>query len=159
MKTKVITILIIIINLFGYSQNISNDKLFLFSAEIGSDLNRGFEIKGEFDGAPDWYMGFFLEEFQADVKSYAYGFNIGLIKRFNSTNILGGARVGLIKTEISKPLYGLDLEVNNFLSENFYIGIKANLSLYNNIQRDNYKNEEVKVEQRFRPVFKFGIIF
>ncbi len=150
MKKIITLILILSLNHLVQSQEYNTSV----SAYTSTNYTKGFEIRGEFE---NWYIGFNAENFLKDKEFYfGWGFSVGAFKEYNDFTFFGGAKVGFMRVNNnSKPLFGLETEIDYNISENFFIGLRGSVDIY----FDSPSVEEPKTITLIRPFIKLGYKF
>lgn len=149
MKTIKTTIVLILIS-FSVSAQYYD---YAFSAEIDHQFNKNIEIRGEYE---NWYIGLYGENLRLEgEESFGYGFNLGMYNRYNDLFFFYGVKLGILDKGNNKPLYGINTEINYMTSDVFFIGLKAEYSMYNN----GLYNENINTVSVPKIAIKFGIKF
>ena len=124
-----------------------------FSGFTDFKFSKGVEIRGEFE---NWYISFQAENFIIE-KQYAFnwGFSVGSFENIDRFDIYYGLRVGFLILDGSKPVYGIEIELDYNIKENVYIGLKCVYDLY--LYADEL--DTPKSKSIIRPMLKIGYKF
>ena len=148
MKTIKTTIILILIT---FSVNAQYYE-YSFNAELDHNTNKRIEFRGMYE---NWYIGLYGENVRQEQNMFGYGFNLGLFNRYRNYTFLYGVKLGILDGGSNKPLYGLNAEVDYSTSDVFFIGLKAEYSIYHN----GLQNNEVLTVNIPSVSVKFGIKF
>ena len=146
---KLLLIILISISLESFAQyDIS------FSAYSSLEFSKGIELRGEFE---DWYIAFQAENFIKDEDYFFnWGGSVGMLKRTYNFDYTGGIRVGFMVIDgESKPLFGLESEIDYKINESVFIGVRATYDKY----FDSPNVETPTSKQMLRGFVKIGYKF
>lgn len=125
-----------------------------FSAYTSTDYTKGFELRGEFE---EWYIAFHAENFIKNKEfNFKWGFALGAFQDINKFTYYYGINLGFLVVEgHSKPLIGLEIELDYNINNNLYVGVRGSYDTY----FDSPNVETPKSYTLIRPFIKIGYKF
>ncbi len=155
MKKRILTTLVLVIafNVRGQISHLRDT----YSVSLYSDYNlsKGVELRGNFNS---WYVAFQRERFTFNNKSHLnWGGSVGVAKEWkHNISLFAGGRLGFVRVENTslRPSYGIESEVNYYLSRCIFLGVRGSLDFYmdstiQEIGTQNYSRVFLKIGYTF----------